>query len=118
MKRSRRTILIIAALALIIICAAGIYLMSQVPNMLIRAKERSIAVTLGLWFYCGENTETFAETSSPDCNTWADEFRVEHSAMIRKCDDLLDPADMDLDQFMAFNDCLDEAGGHPYLPTE
>ena len=118
MKRSHLRILIIAALALIIICAAGIYLMSQVPNMIIRAKERSIAVKFGLVFYCAENNETFTETGSPDCITWADEFRVEHSAMIRKCDDLLDPADMDLDQFMAFNDCLDEAGGHPYLPTE
>jgi hypothetical protein len=92
--------------------------MSQVPNILIRAKERSIAVRFGLVFYCGENNETFSETGSPDCLTWADEFGWEHSDMIRKCDDLLDPANMDYDGFMAFNDCLDEAGGHQYLPTE
>jgi hypothetical protein len=86
--------------------------------MLIRAKERSIAVKFGLVLYCAENNETFTETGSPDCITWTDEFRVEHWAMIRKCDDQLDPAHMDYDRFMAFNDCLDEAGGHQYLPTE
>lgn len=116
MQSSRRTILIMVILAIIVICGAAILLALQLPGMLERRAERNVDLKWSLIYYCEDNAQTAVEADpNLDCGIWADQFLRDHKDIMKQCDE---HATLDADALIVFSQCLEDAGAHQFLPGQ